>query len=192
MSSCSVGFIESGSDCLACNESCFDCDGNTETCTSCPQNSYLYETTCVTDCPEGYVVSTGTCIQDNTECATGCSDGLLTNDSCDSVCNTLSCNYDDGMCVSAETECLENEYEVDNECFECQDPCEACLSPNTCTTCMIDPATDEKMLLYDSYCYSTCPDGTFENGIVCEDCYIRCASCVGSESTESTSCEDPY
>ncbi|KRX01807.1 Insulin-like growth factor binding protein, N-terminal [Pseudocohnilembus persalinus] len=48
--SCNSGYVQEGYICRVCYESC----------SSCPANFYLYESTCLDECPLGYVENTGT------------------------------------------------------------------------------------------------------------------------------------
>lgn len=70
-------------------------------------------------------------------------------------------------------------------------PCKNCTAPGTCTSCSFSvsgPNTGKTMLLYDGFCYDTCPERTMKNGIICEDCRIDCLTCAVTTDT-CTSCD---
>lgn len=58
--------------CLACPTECLTCTGNPTPCQTCIANYYLYLSTCINPCPDGYFATnttgTGTCLYCNTWC----------------------------------------------------------------------------------------------------------------------------
>jgi hypothetical protein len=66
-------FADSENDaCSDCNTAvgCDTCEGEADFCTSCISPKYLFNNTCVDQCPSGYIVSGNDCIQCNSECLT--------------------------------------------------------------------------------------------------------------------------
>ena len=95
---CPLNYITSLNICVQC-ENCQTCVGQPYNCTACSNNQYLMGSTCVILCPEGYAPINNTCVVNNTGlCAPGCTESLLNNSVCDSLCNTKNCNYDNNAC----------------------------------------------------------------------------------------------
>lgn len=191
--SCAGGYILISSVCTACNSVCVTCSGTTTYCTSCITNYYLYNNFCVAACPNNYVIVAGACVEVvATDCNSGCTAALLANTACDTACNIAACQYDNGLCIGP-TSCLDGQYLVDSTCYECADPCNKCTAPASCLTCMVDSTTGAQWLFraYNSFCYSACPSGTYQNGLSCEECNIACSSCSGA-STTCTACPTGY
>ena len=81
--------------CEKCKDPCITCLNSTEYCTSCT-SGVAYYGQCLNSCPDGYYAQSGSCIN---LCAPGCTSDLLINSVCDSVCNTINCNYDNNTCL---------------------------------------------------------------------------------------------
>jgi len=91
---------------------------------------------------------------------------------------------------SASRSCSNGEYQLGKNCLPCQNPCDSCNSPKSCISCMVD-GDGKKWLLYEDFCYESCPDETFKDGIICKDCNMRCSECVRDSDT-CTACKTPY
>lgn len=190
--SCSGGYVLIGTVCEKCNSVCFTCSTTTNYCDSCITNYYMLNNYCYTECPENYIIDAGACVEViATDCNTDCTEALLANTGCDQVCNVAACQYDMGNCIGP-TSCLDGQYQVDDECFDCSDPCNKCTAPVTCLTCMVDDSGFQ-WLFYEveSFCYATCPTGTYKDSLSCVDCDTKCTKCSGSAST-CTECVSPY
>ena len=192
--SCSFAYILVNEVCMACNTVCYDCEGTTNTCTACTSNMYLYDSTCVSTCPAGYTPSLGVCVAvvDTGDCAADCTVSILYNTNCDGVCNVAACAYDNGQCNVGPVSCPSGQYECSGSCCPCSSPCNTCTSTaTTCTSCLADTSTGALQYLYSNTCYLNCPSSTMISGIICEDCYVRCATCSGTTTTCLT-CDSPY
>ena len=190
---CSFGYILVNNACLACNSVCYSCSISTGNCTSCPSNNYLFQSTCVSKCPENYVPSLGACVQitQEIECSAGCNSTILYNYDCDAVCNVAACAYDNGKCNVGPVNCGSNQFEANNSCFTCSNPCGSCISAaNLCTSCLAN-STGGLQYLYNYNCYSSCPSKTVVSGVTCADCDSRCSACSGTNTT-CISCVNPY
>lgn len=190
--SCAGGSISINGLCKTCDPVCFNCEKNTKYCTSCVTGYKLYDNYCYLSCPENFEESGGKCIEiENNDCNYGCTEGMLNNDDCNQECNVVACEYDKGLCIGP-TSCLDGQYQVDNKCYNCLDPCNKCTAPNTCLTCTVD-SSGAQWLFYeqDSYCYKTCPTGTYKKGIECLDCSSECETCISSNKT-CLSCATGY
>lgn len=60
--------------------------------------------------------------------------------------------------------------------FECSYPCLKCApgQPNVCLECN---SVKSYHILYDNYCYATCPPGTFQEQYECKPCDPKCKTC---------------
>jgi hypothetical protein len=167
--------VNKGTNCVACNAPCIECSGDENLCTLCESGKYLLSNVCVSDCPIGYYSSAGKCMG---YCADKCTPELLSNSSCDAVCNTVNCNFDNGMCLDS-SGCGNGQYRSGVTCINCVSPCNTCISANYCTACQKNSA-GAQLLLYDGVCYTICPAGSYREGIICQKCSSKCTSCEGS------------
>ena len=185
--------VPSGNDCLPCNADtafCATCENSTTNCTQCLGDKKLYEGICLDSCPTGYEDSAGKCVipEPAAECSTGCTTEMLNNEVCDDACNTDACNLDNTKCTPG-SDCPQGQYRT-TECVDCEGNCNTCSTQTFCTSCK--PVTDAggnvtaQRLWYRDLgtCWETCPDGTYQNGVVCETCDSACANCV----TDATTC----
>ncbi len=73
----------------------------------------------------------------------------------------------------------------DNVCQKCDSRCKTCSNSSTnCTSCNSSSTYPN---LYENYCYTSCPSGTYALSNICKDCSSSCATCSGA-STTCTSC----
>lgn len=102
---------------------------------------------------------------------------------CDSTCNTCS-DETSSTCMS----CYDgaylhyDEWTGDNTCESCDPACETCDDDVTCDTCV------DGDILYDDFCYTTCPDGTYQDDINCVVCDASCATCDGGSDEDCLTC----
>lgn len=54
--------------CVLCDPSCIVCQGNSLNCTQCQASFVLFQTSCLTTCPEGYYNRSGQCIVCQSPC----------------------------------------------------------------------------------------------------------------------------
>lgn len=95
--SCPLSTLIFGSLCINCNPSCLTCGNSTEICTSCSNNTYLHMDNCFSECPTGYASDENMCLP--VVCGLHCTEKLLQNNVCDSVCNYKNCSYDNNICI---------------------------------------------------------------------------------------------
>lgn len=167
--------VTKGTGCVACNAPCIECSEDENLCTLCESGKYLLNNVCVSQCPIGYYSSAGKCMG---YCSDNCTPELLSNSSCDAVCNTVNCNFDNGMCLDS-SGCGNGQYRSGVSCVNCVSPCNTCISASYCTACQKD-SNGAQLLLYDGTCYTSCPDGSYREGIICKKCSSKCTSCEGS------------
>lgn len=81
------------------------------------------------------------------------------------------------------TSCPSSTTNVGSVCQTCAG-CKTCSgSASTCTSC------NGADMLYNSECFSTCPNGTLAGSGTCTECDSKCATCVNSVD-ECSSCSD--
>ena len=57
---------------------------------------------------------------------------------------------------------------------------------NTC----IDKCSDKSLFDYQNFCYEFCPENTYEDEFICEDCYSSCKSCGQPGTEENHNCNE--
>ena len=96
------------------------------------------------------------------------------------------------ICVGS---CEDGEYVSAKRCLLCHEECDGCIggSQQECIACK-----NVKNFLSDDDTFKClpsgrCPSNKFENMVnsTCDQCHPYCAECVGPESTNCTSCNDP-
>ena len=56
--------------------------------------------------------------------------------------------------------------------------------------CVVDCSeTANNKYLYESLCYKDCPEGTYKNGFVCENCHFDCKTCDKGPEEGSSNCK---
>jgi hypothetical protein len=71
------------------------------------------------------------------------------------------------------------------QCQACPSACLTCSDSSTCLTCNTSSTTS---VFYNNFCYSSCPDGTFNSTGQCLNCdTTQCKTC-NVTSTNCTSC----
>ena len=190
VSSCPVGTYASTLTCEACSSACFSCS-EASSCDTCPTGSYLYLTACVSACPSGYVDSYGICVLESSTspCSTGCTETLLSNGECDTLCDLQACNYDNLDCGTYGT-CGSGMYSQDSTCYDCVYPCKQCTTETSCRSCQVSVSTGKLLLLDGTDCVEPddCTDGYTQVGVYCKACDSSCKTCSGSTTT-CISCE---
>lgn len=185
------GLYENTKECVKCDESCEECDGEfPDKCTKCKPNfPYFNPSTskCINQCPDGfYADSNSLCQQCDSKCAT-CK---TSSDMC------TSCNKDSSLSYlynnNCLTECPNGTINTDKICFDCDPSCKTCEGTvNSCTSC------NSPLLLYKSKCIQRdeCSSDmnrykdTINNK--CLDCVEGCKIC-GTSSTQCYECQEGY
>ncbi|XP_038058391.1 proprotein convertase subtilisin/kexin type 5-like isoform X2 [Patiria miniata] len=193
---CPEGTFRDQNQCLACHDTCQNCDGNSQdNCLSCKPHFFLTgNQRCVQTCPDGtyhYLTDDDSGSPSEFECRP-----------CHSSCNTCY-----GPLERECTTCHDSMYRLDHECVAhcgtgnypgkqsvCQ-PCHFdCIScwgngDNQCITC----ANGKKLL--DGLCVDECPLDHYlslDFGAVCKPCHVRCKTCYDMGPFNCLSCHEGY
>jgi proprotein convertase subtilisin/kexin type 5 len=171
-----------------CSSICLTCNGSG--CLSCITTLFLYNKTCLSDCPERtFVTSVNVCTACNVSCKT-CATLSKKYSFLMSILMIFSLTYQGTNCTSCaspyflkESTCIDScpvKYWADismNICKNCDSTCFSCVSPGnsfsvihcfTLTIFMLLGTSSScttcsgTLYLYNSQCLSTCPDGTFK------------------------------
>lgn len=147
--------------CYPCGLNCDICQNGT--CLRCSASYFLYNNTCLSQCPSFMLT------QDTINCVpctrvfTNCS--TCTNTAC------LTCTYGqlttNGTCVP----CSPGTYSESSACTICPSTCATCESQTNCTTCK----TGNYML--NSQCMGVCPLNMIPSGTNCISCLDNCNIC---------------
>ncbi|CAG9329240.1 unnamed protein product [Blepharisma stoltei] len=182
LANCPDGSYPNGNTCESCPSSCIACSGSTS-CSLCASQYVKYNSLCLSSCPAGYYNNTGTCaiIEPPVQCSANCTDAMLNNGVCDSDCQTVDCNWDNGDCV--QSTCGSGKYWDGSACQACEYPCKECSAATTCTACLSNSIAGLKQYLYNNDCYSDCPEGTLKSGLICVDCNSSCKECAVTTDT---------
>ena len=187
--------------CMLCNANCLTCIGTSSYCLTCGfstigANLYLYGSSCLLTCPDGYFanVTANTCDPCHFGCAT-CTGPLLTN--C-IVCNnynnsgTIDVYYKVVGQTTCNTSCPTGQFisSLPNACASCDPGCISCSI--TSTNCTINACnTGYYYLATNNSCLSTCPDNYYANTTtgLCTVCAAGCQLCYGGSLNECTQCQ---
>lgn len=172
-SNCSEGKyldIESQT-CLPCNLICKTCIDSASNCTTCPEDTYLLNSTCISACPSGtYPSASQVCepCKGDCEICTG-----------PNSCNACKTGFlVDGECLD---NCPKGTYPQFNPniCLPCDPQCRACTN-NACTECK------DGFFLSGEKCLETCPIKTFPNiqTNTCDSCPENCDACNSSDKCD--------
>jgi hypothetical protein len=177
-------------DCLPCNSSCQTCSNSID-CTSCIQNLFLYNSTCFSNCPQGYLkaeaglctktedcisgkyINKDWCLSCPNECSSCssqsncsvCASGFyLFNNTCSLTCPSGMVKKE-GKCLKA-SDCSGHLFIEEDMCRVCNESCGNCSSFNTCTSCK-----GETYLQFDQ-CVTSCNQGylKYENNTCLSSC----------------------
>ena len=182
---CPNGTLPSGSmGCLPCDSSCGTCNGATsQNCTSCIQSSsyirYLYNRSCMTQCPDKTYAVYGSFIC--LPCAPGCysCSGKQPEDctSCTADQNGTF-YYLSTSGTGCHTECPAGQLKpnvcggFNCKCLRCASLCASCqTTPQNCLSCVNNSTVQSYFFSYNNSCLATCPpDHKSVNGTcVCAD-----------------------
>ena len=204
IATCPSGYFITTDLCLQCDSTCVECSGPTSTdCTVCPTSlpyllpsgacgtacltgQYLYETSCLIQCPSGYYGFEGnyTCIQ---TCPSGY---FITGD----------------LCLECDSTCEECNGSTSTSCTVCPSTLPYMLPTNACaascqtgqylygTSCLIQCPSGYYGFEGNYTCIQTCPSSYFITGDLCLKCDSTCAECNGALATDCTVCPQalPY
>ena len=169
--------------CANCTGSCASCATTTSTCTSCTTGTYLYQSSCLAQCPVGTIALGSDCVA----CTSPCSQCAGTQTNCTS-CTSGTYLYDNYCYAGA---CPAGTFvNAGSVCEDCTPPCLNCTGfASTCTACTTGN------VLANSVCSPACPGGMYvptdANGNdlsqVCLACSSSCATCT-SGANNCTSC----
>jgi proprotein convertase subtilisin/kexin type 5 len=147
--------------CDNCSSLCLTCNGSSAyDCLSCNNNYYLYNSTCLLVCPQGFFAS----IIDQTckKCMFGCA--VCTNFSQCQQCNTNFTLSSTSVCINTIV------------CSVSQ--CQICSTNNSCAQCIL-PYNLYFNSSGNSSCVLTCPLMTYQNNqFTCVPCSSNCISCT--------------
>ena len=180
-------------ECIACDSSCKTCTQQPSQCTSCNDNSYYIDNTCISlsQCK----AITNKYANTNTNTCDNCIEHCVTCGNTYNECNTCEDNYVlyKGQCFIKETQCSDGMYLNDiNICEQCDNnisgsKCKTCYrTSTTCTSCL------DGFVLEDNKCVKTCSYGYYlsDNGLQCNKCIDNCARC--SNGNECITCNNNY
>ena len=181
---CPLGYVKIGKECFRCKQfpNCAICPhDDLSICEECFWPLILYGTECVTECPPHHFVH----VEGNVARCIPCPDGCKR-------CNKNQC-----------LECLDGLYfyQYSNDCVQCKLPsqpigekcmecsvegCEFCVDgePYQCRICK------EGFFLFNQTCVPDCPDGYYEDGIICRKCMGFCGKCQSKDKCDF--CEPPH
>ncbi|MCP3681762.1 MAG: hypothetical protein GY861_03640 [bacterium] len=184
---CKDGWRDNGTrKCEECtNKTCKQCKNDPSKCTSCPNNQYLKDDSCVSDCGDKYYICGEQCSECRPECAT-CKRGTK--------CQTCIASHflkkvqetdDEGDCDS---KCPDGYFANDpaNTCDPCTvNKCKKCSPVNTCLECKDEEGFKWLEL---NQCKPKCSVGYYdiiEAGIKkCKKCIDNCDECENGTSCD--------
>lgn len=173
--------------CLPCGPNCVTCVERANNCTKCNGTLNLFNNSCNTYCPLGYVASSNECKKCSDGCSncTGigvnecvaCADGyFFKSNTCADICGD---GYSKDLLNSIDRVCKRCEQVT--ECKLCEDN-----SKFNCYEC------NTGFYLYNKRCIDTCPGGTFESGQICAACNPACETCSAAGSDKCITCKPGY
>lgn len=157
--SCPSGFFHQKESCNVCSPICASCDIISSNCTECVLGTYLFNFTCISNCPATFYVEIA-----NNSCRScpklclSCTNSML----CQSCLNGSSYFSQNYSCLN---NCPSLFYSVSNICYSCQLPCKTCLSLSQCLSC-------QALFFFNFSCLSSCPSGTFASTM-----FMSCVPC---------------
>ena len=193
---CPFGYLDVGTDCVACQGNCTTCEGDLEKCTSCPSDLVLNEGKCVEKCPDNSFLKGSVCFL----CKYPCEKCEKVEDFCSKCLNGLKNEVKNGKCVDfcevgsfeLENMCLEQcpngYYKQGSVCSQCEYGCSSCLSLKECVKCA------EGFFYYNKTCVNFCPVAYYKDFETskCEACSRICYECEGPSNYECISCKNQF
>jgi len=220
--------LNCNTDCSSCNLTCqlYNCQlpncqncTMSNTCQTCIADYYLYNGSCMSDCPNGYTMNSNTSTCDESLCSLNCLSCInstfclgcnrsffLSNNVC-VACNSscVDCNGNVNNCTScsiAGQALFYNETTHSSSCvFQCpiqyfnetrMIPYNCSICPQFCDVCN-NASTCIKCATGYNYnlgsCIIECPLDLLANGTTCSNCTMGCLVC---NSTNCTYCAYPF
>ena len=174
--------------CVACILPCITCTSSTK-CVTCQTGTYYFnQGSCVTSCPSGYFVSSGSSSGAST--CLPCDSSCLNCTSSAKICTACPAGYAIDLQGNCNSNCSSpSTYFVAStrQCLNCSSLCYSCQGPlsTDCLSCKPPSA------LYSGSCLNACPFGYYASSTyVCGQCNSPCASCAVS-ANNCTSCIAP-
>ena len=197
---CPLGtYVDVDNKCQPCSSPCATCIESSTKCTSCVTTSsypFLYEHTCLAECPNHTIKNKFECLNCDSSCKT-CENTINTCTSC----NTPLLLYN-SKCIGRD-ECTSesNFYQdtINNKCLQCQDGCIIC--GNSITECV--ECNESTHVLKNGKCLqkqTSCEPSFYltqdklcdacDNALckTCESTPTLCTSCQGELFLENTKC----
>ncbi len=179
-------YADSSGSCTLCSNTCYNCTSSATTCTSC-STGYLYSSTCVTTCPDGWYISGTNCAKCDSSCCT-CQTSATTCKSCSCLSSTIYLY--EGTCITSATCKTYSGYVPvfsTYTCSQCDTTCKQCTGTTAaCTSCQ------GSLILSGTSCVSSCGAQEYIDTSTsirqCSPCSSSCNGCVTS-STTCTSCQ---
>lgn len=152
--------------CESCVSPCSTCTSYTA-CLSCVSSYFLYNSTCSTTCPAGYVGISNQCV--------ACTNNCKTCVNATNICLTCLTNT---YFWSSKSECVTScdpglfiDY-TNGICVGCTAPCNTCTGSATyCTSCITG-------YLLNNTCATACPTAMFVFSGTCSYCATNCSTCT--------------
>ncbi|KAL4470078.1 hypothetical protein ABPG72_008737 [Tetrahymena utriculariae] len=174
--------------CQKCHASCSKCTGPYNyqclQCITSPAYDVLDTTTGLCKCQKGYFqTSEGTC----NLCSQYC-------DSCqNSSTQCTGCSATQNRILNSSAQCVCNSgYAEDPNSTTCKQctavNCASCSQANLaqCTSCIIKNGI--QLVLNGNSC--SCPQGYYDNGLICDKCHYTCQACNGQQQNQCTTCNN--
>jgi hypothetical protein len=173
--------------CLPCPKLCKTC--TKDKCLQCFQKNVVFrDTTCVSQCPDGYVTSGNVCVKcdDPTSCRKCKTDELST---C-TLCYKNQVLYS-GKCIN---NCPPTFYNKGGVCVPCQKGCELCKNKYSCQRCV------KNFFLKNKVCVDCCGSGYTDSNRECKKCTVpgcdvcnagtlgKCEKCVQNKFLYNNEC----
>ncbi|CAG9313220.1 unnamed protein product [Blepharisma stoltei] len=143
-----------------CSSSCSECKYASTNCTSCYEDYYLLNSSCVASCPPNHI-----------------------SNSTARVCMLCPSLYPIAYNNTCSQKCLDHQWKDNGICYDCISPCLTCKSSSFCTSCAqaaAHPNLVAQVYLYpdDGTCLIECPLGTLPNSttFTCDPCF-NCIPC---------------
>ncbi|XP_048248290.1 extracellular matrix organizing protein FRAS1-like isoform X2 [Haliotis rufescens] len=172
--SCSRGYYQHQGTCTECHPGCLTCEGSGESrCLTCPQGYQLQGGACVSPCPtQQYMDTAGSC----QACESGCSLCYPARENAGSVCTSCEDSRLKPAGMGCVPQCPAGTYLIRDLCKTCNEHCERCEGPSTCSACRAP------YVLYESQCVAHCGQNSFTNyKNVCKACKRHCLQCSSED-----------
>ncbi|KAL4496784.1 hypothetical protein ABPG73_011750, partial [Tetrahymena malaccensis] len=183
---CASKYYWNGQQCIACsNQSCNTCNTSDSTkCLSCLSNTYLYNSQCLSTCPNQYYKNTTTLTCD--QCIANCQQ--CTNNTSCSLCQP---NY---YLQPGQNSCLAtcpSGYMLNTSNWSCK----ACTVSN-CVSCQADVSQCTQCTanynLQGTQCQATCNSQYYASNQICLQCSKLFTNCLQCNASSCTQCQNSF